>query len=237
MLSVSLEALFCLLSCLVSRQSHPRSGIGSDAPSVLVKFVKKRIYPEVESSDSSFTAISGESSSSGEGEGYASLVLPPKDNRAVRLDMLVARISFACELVVYILLASNLSERGFVTVSLFAAFGSAGPPTVNSLALGLLPNKGESGKLFGGLSVINSIGSSLLSPILYGEVFANTVGIYAPTVFGVAAVFLVVAQIAFFCIRLDDDEEPEAKRAERGRSKRVKRVNSSSNARGAAARA
>jgi hypothetical protein len=205
----------------------------------LVKFVKKRIYPEVESGDSSFTAISGESSSSssGEGEGYASLAIPPKDNRAVRLDMLVARISFACELVVYILLASNLSERGFVTVSLFAAFGSAGPPTVNSLALGLLPNKGESGKLFGGLSVINSIGSSLLSPILYGEVFANTVGIYAPTVFGVAAVFLVVAQIAFFCIRLDDDEEPEAKRAERGRSKRVKRVNSSSNARGAAARA
>jgi hypothetical protein len=75
--------------------------------------------------------------------------------------------------------------------------------------------------------VLHTIGSSLLSPLLFGELFSATVGWYAPTVFGLAAAILGVAQIFLALVRLPGSESA-AKGAERGRSRQVKTVRSSS---------
>lgn len=128
------------------------------------------------------------------------------------------------ELIPYIGLALNPSQTGFIILSTLVTFGSASSPTANSLALSLLPNQNEAGRLFGGLAVLHALGSTIVSPLLYGNVFAATIGIYAPTIFGLAAVNLFLAWIMFALVRLEKKEED----TERGRSRRIKTVRSSS---------
>jgi len=104
--------------------------------------------------------------------------------------------------------------------------GSADHPSVNSLALSLLPTAREKGRLFGALSLIHAIAGSLISPLIFGSVFAWTVGWYAPTAFALSGIMLLVAECFLLMVRLPD--ENEEKKAERGRSRRVKKVRSSS---------
>jgi MFS family permease len=128
------------------------------------------------------------------------------------------------EIIPYIGLAMNPNETLFIIFSTLATFGSASSPTANSLALSLLPTSSEAGRLFGGLAVLHALGSTIISPLLYGTVFAATVGTYAPTIFIIAAGMLAMAWILFAMVRLEKKDND----AERGRSKRVKAVRSSS---------
>jgi MFS family permease len=128
------------------------------------------------------------------------------------------------EIIPYIGLALNPSETGFIILSTLATFGSASNPTSNSLALSLLPSSNEAGRLFGGLAVLHALGSTIISPLLYGTVFAATVGTYAPTIFIIASCMLGAAWILFALVRLEKKTDD----AERGRSRRVKTVRSSS---------
>jgi MFS family permease len=128
------------------------------------------------------------------------------------------------EIIPYIGLALNPNETWFIILSTLVTFGSASSPTANSLALSLLPSSSEAGRLFGGLAVLHALGSTIISPLLYGTVFAATVGTYAPTIFIIASCMLGSAWILFALVRLEKKDDD----AERGRSRRVKTVRSSS---------
>ncbi|ORY31622.1 hypothetical protein BCR39DRAFT_525949 [Naematelia encephala] len=145
--------------------------------------------------------------------------------RSAQLDLYVARISLLFIFVAFSMMALNPSSKVFVMLSTLSTFGAAETPSVNSLALSLLPTSRESGRLFGAVSVIQAIGGSLLGPLVFGNLFAWTVGIYAPTVFALAAGIMVLAQVALASVRLPT--EPKSGQEERGRSRRVKRVKSS----------
>jgi MFS family permease len=147
-----------------------------------------------------------------------------KQKRPIILDLWTIRVSMTLEIIPYIGLAMNPNETLFIIFSTLATFGSASSPTANSLALSLLPTSSEAGRLFGGLAVLHALGSTIISPLLYGTVFAATVGTYAPTIFIIAAGMLAMAWVLFAMVRLEKKDND----AERGRSKRVKAVRSSS---------
>ena len=147
-----------------------------------------------------------------------------KRKRPIILDLWTIRVSMTLELIPYIGLALNPSQTGFIILSTLVTFGSASSPTANSLALSLLPNQSEAGRLFGGLAVLHAMGATIISPLLYGTAFAATVGTYAPTIFVLAAINLFLAWVLFAFVRLEKKDED----AERGRSRRVKTVRSSS---------
>ena len=149
-----------------------------------------------------------------------------KIKRTAALDLLVIRLSLFIEMCGYFLLAWNPSPPVFVLISLCLTLGSGASPATNSLALSLLPNSRETGRLFGGLAVVQALGATLLSPLLFGTLFAYTVGWYAPTVFALASALFFLSQVAYFFVRLPKDPEAGQK-AERGRSRMVKRVKSS----------
>jgi MFS family permease len=151
---------------------------------------------------------------------------PGKIKRSAQLDLLTIRVSILIEMSLYLVMASDLSPTAFVITTVLITLGSASSPNANSLALSLLPNSREAGKLFGALSVLHALGATLISPLLFGTLFAYTVGWYAPTVFALASGFLFLAQVGFAFVRLPKDAGVQGK-AERGRSRNVKRVKSS----------
>lgn len=140
-------------------------------------------------------------------------VAPPAMSKPqVHLDLLTARGSFLVTSTCLFLFSLNLPVFQFVTTSFLSNLGTGSTPALNSLALGLLPSKSESGRLFGALAVLHALGTTLISPILYGELFATTVGWYAPTVFFVAGFMPLLALTASLFVRVhkspgEGDEE------------------------------
>ncbi|TYJ58953.1 hypothetical protein B9479_000389 [Cryptococcus floricola] len=147
--------------------------------------------------------------------------------RSAYLDLLTVRICLFNEFFPWVLLAFGPSEKGFILLSALLTLGGPGVPASNSLALSLLPDPSQAGRLFGALAVIHALGSTLISPLMFGTVFAATVGTYAPTIFALAACCVAGAFGCMAMVRLDRDKKDSGEE-ERGRSKKVKRVNSSS---------
>jgi MFS family permease len=125
------------------------------------------------------------------------------------------------------ILALGVSPELFVVLSILLTFSSGHSPAANSLALTLVGDSRQSGRLFGGIAVIQALGASLVGPLMYGGLFSATVATFAEGIFVMAACGQFVAFVLFMCVRLPEGKEEETK-AERGRSKRVKTVRSSS---------
>lgn len=159
------------------------------------------------------------------------IVLPRIVPKSAILDLWTYRISLAIDMTFYALLATNPSPMAFVLLSVGLTLGSGSAPAANSLALSLVPSSQETGRLFGALSVLSALGTTLLGPLIFGSIYASTVGWYAPTIFAVAAGILAVAIALICCIRLPGhgkrDVESSGKARQRGRSRKVKRTSMS----------
>ncbi|KDN40711.1 hypothetical protein RSAG8_07886, partial [Rhizoctonia solani AG-8 WAC10335] len=85
--------------------------------------------------------------------------------REQQFDLLVARLSIAMDFLSYFLLCSATSATGFVLTTALSALGGGTSPALQSLALGTLGGEEKDvGKLFGALSMLSSISSTILSP-------------------------------------------------------------------------
>ncbi|QRV90180.1 major facilitator superfamily transporter [Ceratobasidium sp. AG-Ba] len=152
--------------------------------------------------------------------------------RSVRLareqsfDLRVARISMCLEFLSYFLLCSSSSQHAFVLTTALSAFGGGTSPAMQSLALGILgPNQeADTGKLFGALSMLSSIASTVLSPMVFGSIYSLTVAAFPKAIFVVATAVLMVALLLLALVepmrplrRRDVEDFPP-----RGRSTRSK---------------
>ncbi|KAK8853429.1 hypothetical protein IAR55_004135 [Kwoniella newhampshirensis] len=146
--------------------------------------------------------------------------------RSAHLDLFTIRVCLVLEFLPYVLLALGPSAEGFVVLSLLLTVASPIGPAANSLALALIPDASQSGRLFGALAVIQAMGTAMVSPVLFGTLFAATVGIYAPAIFAMASVMVLLSLLCYSCVRLDGKKKAGSGRDERGRSRMVKRVNS-----------
>lgn len=151
----------------------------------------------------------------------------PKPKRSAALDLLVLRAAIAVETVGYTLLGLNAhaSVAVFIASSAVVTLGSPTQAACSSLALSFIPHSREAGRLFGGLAVLQALASALISPILFSNLFAVSVGWYAPLVFLLAAGVLVCAQSAIAFIRLHphstDEERARGRAKARGKRRAV----------------
>ncbi|CAE7174298.1 unnamed protein product [Rhizoctonia solani] len=87
-------------------------------------------------------------------------------SREQQFDLLVARLSMVMDFWSDFLLCSSTSATGFVLTTTLSAFGGGTSPAMQSLALGLGGEEKDVGKLFGALSMLSSISSTILSVFL-----------------------------------------------------------------------
>ncbi|KAH7341370.1 hypothetical protein B0J17DRAFT_257792 [Rhizoctonia solani] len=115
-------------------------------------------------------------------------------SRKQQFDRLVARLSMVMDFWSYFLLCSSTSATDFVLTTTFSAFGAGTSPALQSLALGVLGGEEKDvGRLFGALSMLSSISSTILSPMIFGTLYSLTVTSYPKATFMVATAVLTVA--------------------------------------------
>ncbi|RXK40819.1 hypothetical protein M231_01878 [Tremella mesenterica] len=178
--------------------------------------------------DSSFTlhttpSVSNSLSSSSTSHSHSHSPIPvekPPIPHSAILDLYTLRISLLISIIFFILLSLGPSPSIYVLLSVLITFGAGDTPAANSLALALIPHSSQAGRLFGALSVLHALGTTLLSPLLFGTLFALTVGKWTAAVFALSAGILGVAFGLVMLVRLRWEEEE----VERGRSRTVKKV-------------
>ncbi|KAG6865398.1 hypothetical protein C0991_002892 [Blastosporella zonata] len=108
-------------------------------------------------------------------------------------ELSIARVSLFIEVVSYTLMAFAPTALAFTGFSMVASMGAGLNPALQSVALALYRRRGgtESGRLFGALSVIQSMSSQIISPAMYGLVYTKTVATFPRAIF-----FLSTATIA-----------------------------------------
>ncbi|KAF8704746.1 MFS general substrate transporter, partial [Rhizoctonia solani] len=140
-------------------------------------------------------------------------------------DLLVARISMVMDFWSYFLLCSSNSPTSFVLVTTLSAFGGGTSPAMQSLALGILGgDEKDVGRLFGALSMLSSISSTIFSPIIFGCIYTWTVAFFPKAIFIVATAVMTIALVFLTLVqpnrplrRRDVEDFPP-----RGRSRRAK---------------
>ncbi|KAL1406985.1 hypothetical protein Q8F55_006398 [Vanrija albida] len=137
---------------------------------------------------------------------------PPAQSttRSPEIDYWLLRAGMLAELVGYSTLSTDVPplQSRFVSATAFITLGSAGIASANSLALNFLPNKAETGRLFGAIAVVHAVSGALISPIIFSKVFGATLRFYAPAVFALTAVALVLGQIVAAFIPSKPEKAP-----------------------------
>lgn len=128
-------------------------------------------------------------------------------------DLALARWSLSLDLCGFLLflLAPYLlpaSLRGqsqhvalFLTAAVLQSMGSGASPAIQSLALAHASPR-DSGRLFASWSVVQSISSQVLGPILFSTVFMQTVGRWSEAIFALASALAALAVLALSLVRL-----------------------------------
>ncbi|KAJ7120490.1 major facilitator superfamily domain-containing protein [Mycena crocata] len=123
-------------------------------------------------------------------------------------DLWLARVSLMIEVVGYSLMPFAPTGLIFTLFTMLASLGSGFSPGVQSAALGLYTAKMagqgsvESGKLFGALSVVQTLAGQILGPSVYGLVYIKTVATFPRAIFFVSIASVVIALACLSLVRL-----------------------------------
>ncbi|KAI0341888.1 MFS general substrate transporter [Trametopsis cervina] len=125
-------------------------------------------------------------------------------HHALAFDLSLAKVSIAIEVVSYTLLCFANSAVPYTLFTMVDALGAGFEPAVSSVALGLYIQRGgtESGKLFGALSVVQSLCTFILGPIVFGTTFVKTVAIFPKAIFLLAAGAVTLSFFILLFVRL-----------------------------------
>ncbi|GAA5965156.1 hypothetical protein JCM21900_004621 [Sporobolomyces salmonicolor] len=157
-------------------------------------------------------------------------------------DLHLARLSLLLDLLGF--LAFSLSSHRiplFLFATALQSLGSGASPAIQSLALAHSTPR-DAGRLFASLSVVQSLASQVVGPVVFGLTFMNTVGSTPEAIFWLAGGLCAVSGAALCTVRLrrvwigggtgeeagktGEEEETEGPGG-RGRSETRKRTNAS----------
>ncbi|KDQ61041.1 hypothetical protein JAAARDRAFT_32037 [Jaapia argillacea MUCL 33604] len=126
-------------------------------------------------------------------------------------DLTIARISLIVDIIAYTLMPLAPSPTLFTLAAILGSFGAGFGPAVQSLSLELFLRRedggGESGRLFGAISVVQVMCSQVLSPAIFGLVYMKTVATFPKAIFFMSAGVVVFAFVLFSLIRLPKESE------------------------------
>lgn len=131
---------------------------------------------------------------------------PPRaaPSRSISFDFALARISLAVEVLTYAAIPFAPSALWFTAATMVGAFGTGFGPAIQSVALSLYTLRGgtESGKLFGAMSVVQSLCSQVVGPGVYGFTYMSTVRTHPATIFFVTCASIVLAFVFLALVRI-----------------------------------
>lgn len=190
--------------------------------------VVKLFKPRVKQDDSSIFPQPDEAPPTGPG-----LLRSPQTLADSKFDLWILRGSLLADALAYTGMSFSVPAPVFIFFTCVVSLGSCSNAVTNSLALNLIDSSRQAGKLFGALSVVSASASSFVGPLVFSMIYANTVGVYAPTIFAVAVAVVMIAQLLLMGVRLPHEHpmvagDDQGGRGERGRTRRTKRVKSSS---------
>ncbi|CAO1631547.1 unnamed protein product [Sympodiomycopsis kandeliae] len=107
-------------------------------------------------------------------------------------DLKLARYSLGVNIIAYTLLSTIHGPSMFVFGTLLTALGGGGGASMSSLALAILQEPNQAGKLFGAWSILSAIFSTIIGPLFFTWVFRLTVHT-APYAFFWAGLFTLTA--------------------------------------------
>lgn len=122
-------------------------------------------------------------------------------------------------MIAYIFMALNGGASGiFLAATALSCLGGGASAAIQSLALAHASPR-DAGRLFACLSVLSSLSSSILGPILFGTVFYRTAATRPETIFWVAVGVFALALCSMLLIRLRKSEgiDEEARAASAAR--------------------
>ncbi|KAG8993154.1 hypothetical protein FRB90_000775, partial [Tulasnella sp. 427] len=143
----------------------------------------------------------------------------------VRFDLNLARISLAVDSLGYLLVVfmTNGTSQSFVLATLLSAFGSGTAPAIQSASLCMLKNPAEdSGKLFGAFSMIQSTAAFVISPLIFGLMYSETVKTFPEAIFLCGGILLAFSCAALILVRPTLPVKKKKRPIRRGRSIRTK---------------
>ncbi|KAF8520258.1 MFS general substrate transporter [Hysterangium stoloniferum] len=163
--------------------------------------------------------------------------------REIKFDLIVAKSSILLDITSHTLvtLAASSSVTLFVGFSLITSIGTGLVPALHSVAMCTLNLRENSqggkggkdvGKLFGALSILQAVGSTILGPMLFGTIYSVTVGVYPKTIFVLAASQVIVALTMLVMIRPPRVDVPIEIRVDRQVEVQVKRTRGRGRSRG-----
>ncbi|KAJ7484399.1 major facilitator superfamily domain-containing protein [Mycena latifolia] len=139
----------------------------------------------------------------------------PVSAHASTFDLGLARFSMLVDIATFAALPFAPTGLAFIFFTMLGSMGGGLNPAINSVALEIYSRKFrenepvESGKLFGALSVVQSVFTQILAPPLYGLIYAATVATFPRTIFFVALGTSIIAFALLSCVRLRPDGRAE----------------------------
>ncbi|KAJ7724442.1 MFS general substrate transporter [Mycena maculata] len=128
-------------------------------------------------------------------------------------DLSLARVSLLIEVIAYTAMPFAPTGFTFTLLTMLSSFGAGFAPAVQSTSLELYSRKigasGESGKLFGALSVVQALCAQILGPSIYGTIYMKTVATFPQAIFFVSVACVVISLTCLSLVRLPTDVQTD----------------------------
>jgi len=110
------------------------------------------------------------------------------------------------QMICFVIIAFSKDAGMFVAAGALGALATGYSPTTHSLSLELYTRRGglpsEAGRLFGAMSVIQTVGNQVVGPSLFGIVYIKTVSALPETIFYVCAAIVLLSLFFLSLVRI-----------------------------------
>jgi hypothetical protein len=150
----------------------------------------------------------------------------PGNPHTPAVDLGIARISLVVQAICFVIIAFSKDAGMFVAAGALGALATGYSPTTHSLSLELYTRRGglpsEAGRLFGAMSVIQTVGyappnfsckvgcdvdcvlyrNQVVGPSLFGIIYIKTVSTFPETIFHVCVAIALLSLFFLFLVRI-----------------------------------
>ncbi|KAG1754617.1 major facilitator superfamily domain-containing protein [Suillus lakei] len=133
-----------------------------------------------------------------------------------QFDLNLARISVVFDILAFMTMIFASNGLVFACGATLQSLGAGYSPAIQAFALEVYSRKGgkgEAGKLFGAISVVQALGSQILGPALFGFVYYKTVAIFPGAIFVLTTVLMIISLVLLALVHLPTTSEDDAEGA------------------------
>jgi MFS family permease len=127
-----------------------------------------------------------------------------------KFDLNLARISVVFDILAFVTMIFASNGLVFAYGAILQSLGAGYSPAIQALALDVYSRrggKGEAGRLFGAISVIQALGSQIVGPGLFGFVYYKTVATFPRAIFVLTVVLMIISLILLALVHPPTSED------------------------------